>query len=169
MNDQAHKSAAPIPEPPKAPLRLDSETRGLLKRVIRDWVLPRKSELAVAFVLMAALAAVTGFYPRLIKHAFDVLPRAKEELGLLYGVAGMIILATTTRALLMYLTNIKSNGIVMRVTVDMQKAGIAHLLKADYARLTRDAPGELISRLTNDIDRSRLRCRRRLRLRCAML
>jgi subfamily B ATP-binding cassette protein MsbA len=33
----------------------------------------------------------------------------------------------------------------------MQNKAIAHLVGADYARLTRDAPGDLISRLTNDV------------------
>ncbi len=132
-----------------APLTLDGGARTLLRRVLADWVWPRKRDLFVTFILMAGLAAVTGCYPRLIKYAFDVLP--KGELGVMYGIAGLIILATSTRAVLMYLTNVQSNRVVMRITVEMQKAGIAHLLKADYARLTRDAPGELISRLTNDI------------------
>ena len=141
-------------EPDKKPARstqltLDAGARSLLRRVLGDWLAPRKRELALAFLLMAGLAAVTGCYPRLIKYAFDVLP--KGEFGVMYGIAGLIVLATSTRALLMYLTNVQSNRIVMRITVEMQKAGVAHLLRADYARLTRDAPGELISRLTNDI------------------
>ncbi|MEZ5852538.1 MAG: ABC transporter ATP-binding protein [Hyphomicrobiaceae bacterium] len=128
---------------------LDQRTRGLLARVLRDWVLPRRKALAIALVLMAGLAGVTGSYPRLIKYAFDVLP--KGDVGLLYGIAGLIILATTARAVLLYLTTVQTNRIVLRIAVEMQKAGISHLLKADFARLTRDAPGELISRLTNDI------------------
>lgn len=98
---------------------------------------------------MLGLAIVTGCYPRLIKYAFDMLP--KGELSVMYGIAGMIVLATSARALLLYLSTVATNRIVMRITVDMQRAGVAHLLKADFARLTRDAPGELISRLTNDI------------------
>lgn len=98
---------------------------------------------------MLGLAIVTGCYPRLIKYAFDMLP--KGELSVMYGIAGMIVLATSARALLLYLSTVATNRVVMRITVDMQRAGVAHLLKADFARLTRDAPGELISRLTNDI------------------
>ena len=140
----------PADKPPRgAGLRLDRAARGLLMRVLREWVFPRKRPLAVALLLMAALAAVTGFYPNLIKHAFDVLP--KGEVGQLYAIAGMIVLATGARALLMYLTSVQTNRIVLGIAVDMQKRGVAHLLKADYARLTRDAPGDLISRLTNDI------------------
>ncbi|MBS0241686.1 MAG: ABC transporter ATP-binding protein [Proteobacteria bacterium] len=101
------------------------------------------------FLLMVALAAVTGIYPRLIKYAFDVLPQGHLEQ--MYLIAGLIVLATSARAVLLYLTTVTSSRIVLSITVDMQKAAVAHLLKADFARLTRDAPGELISRLTNDV------------------
>ncbi|MEZ5854976.1 MAG: ABC transporter ATP-binding protein [Hyphomicrobiaceae bacterium] len=135
--------------PATAGLVLDSGQRSLLSRIIRDWVLPRWKELSLAFALMTALAAVTGFYPRLIKLAFDELPRG--EVDKMYIVAGGIVLATSIRAILLYLTTVTSSRIVLAITVDMQKAAVAHLLKADFARLTRDAPGELISRLTNDV------------------
>ncbi len=148
MSDASTKPAG------RAQLTLDADARSLLRRVLGDWIFPRKAELVIAFLLMAGLAIVTGCYPRLIKYAFDVLP--KGEIGVMYGIAGLIVLATSTRALLLYFANVQTNRIVMRVTVEMQKAGIAHLLKADYARLTRDAPGELISRLTNDIGQIQL-------------
>ena len=133
----------------KPALKLDAHQRSLLSRVLADWVRPRWPELTGAFVLMAGLAAVTGFYPRLIKYAFDVLPQGQLEQ--MYLIAGMIVLATTARAVLLYLTTVASSRIVLRITVDMQKAAVSHLLKADFARLTRDAPGDLISRLTNDV------------------
>ena len=44
-----------------------------------------------------------------------------------------------------------ANRIVLRIAVDLQRAIFAHLLASDYARLVRDAPGDLVSRLTNDI------------------
>lgn len=133
----------------KPALRLDASARGLLARVLTDWVRPKAKKLTGVFVLMAALAVVTGFYPRLIKYAFDILPEGK--LDQMYFVAGLIVLATSVRAILLYLTTVTSSRIVLAITVDMQKAAVAHLLKADFARLTRDAPGELISRLTNDV------------------
>ena len=39
----------------------------------------------------------------------------------------------------------------MRMTTDMQKAAFAHLIGSDYARLTRETTGHLVSRLTNDL------------------
>ena len=37
------------------------------------------------------------------------------------------------------------------MTTDIQKAAFAHLISADYARLTRETTGHLVSRLTNDL------------------
>ncbi len=145
--DPAQKAASQAAS--QAALRLDSATRDLLWRVLGDWVRPKWRELTGAFLLMAALAVVTGFYPRLIKYAFDVLPEGRMEQ--MYVIAGLIVLATTIRAVLLYLTTVTSSRIVLAITVDMQKAAVAHLLKADFARLTRDGPGDLISRLTNDV------------------
>ncbi len=150
MSEATTTPEAPRPGPkPADALRLDDRTRGLLMRLVRDWVQPRWRELSLAFGLMVGLATVTGLYPQLIKYAFDMLP--KGDFGVMYRIAGLIILATSVRALLLYLSTVATNRIVMRICVDMQRAGVAHLLRADFARLTRDAPGQLISRLTNDI------------------
>ena len=137
------------PDEHRSKLGLDSGTKSLLRRIADEWVWPRRRELLVVLLLMIGLAAVTGSYPRLIKYAFDELP--KGDIGMLYSVAGLIVLATSTRAILMYLTTVTSNRIVLRITTGMQNKAIAHLVGADYARLTRNAPGDLISRLTNDV------------------
>ncbi|MGE0769408.1 MAG: ABC transporter ATP-binding protein [Hyphomicrobiaceae bacterium] len=133
------------------PLTFDAAQRSLLSRLMADWVWPRWRPLAGALLLMAALAAVSACYPALIKYAIDG-PRDGQR-NHMFIIAGLIVLATSARALLLYITTVASNRIVLGITVDMQKAAITHLLKADFARLARDAPGELISRLTNDIDR----------------
>jgi len=132
-------------------LAFDATQRGLLSRILADWIRPRRRALAGAFLLMGGLAVVSGFYPQLIKYAID---GTKEgHLDRMYAIAGLIVLATAARAVLLYLTTVASSRIVLAITVDMQKAAVAHLLRSDFARLTRDAPGELISRLTNDVDR----------------
>ncbi|MGD9801824.1 MAG: ABC transporter ATP-binding protein [Hyphomicrobiaceae bacterium] len=135
----------------RPPLTLDVDKRGLLSRIVSEWIWPRWRPLTVTFALMAALAGVSACYPALVRYAIDGTKEAQIEQ--LYFIAGLIVLATSARAVLLYLTTVASSRIVLGITVDMQKAAIAHLLKSDYARLTRDAPGDLISRLTNDVDR----------------
>ncbi|MGD9828221.1 MAG: ABC transporter ATP-binding protein [Hyphomicrobiaceae bacterium] len=122
---------------------------GLLRRCLAAWIWPRWRALAGALLLMAGLAAATGAYPQIIKHAFDGLSSGRLEM--VWSILVVIVLVTMLRALLLYLTATVTSRIVLRMAVDIQKQVFAHLLQSDYARLARDAPGELVSRLTNDV------------------
>jgi len=138
----AHRKTPPT-------LNLDEHQRGLLKRFMREWVYPRWSELVVALILTALLAAVTGAYPMIIKVSFDML--MKHQTAMLPYVLAAIVGVTMLRSLLLYWQTVETNRIVMRMTTDMQRVGFAHLITSDFARLTRETPGRLVSKLTNDI------------------
>jgi subfamily B ATP-binding cassette protein MsbA len=130
-------------------LTLDAHQRGLLARFCREWIAPRWRELIFALILTGLLAAATGAYPMIIKASFDAL--MKEQQGALPYVLGAIVGTTMLRSLFLYLQTVETNRIVMRLTTNMQKLGFAHLIWSDFARLTRDTPGRLVSKLTNDI------------------
>jgi subfamily B ATP-binding cassette protein MsbA len=140
--------SAPLQPAPRT-LALDEHQRGLLKRFLSDWVYPRWRELIIAMILTALLAAVTGAYPMIIKASFDML--MKDQTGMLPYVLGAIIGATALRSILLYAQTVETNRIVMRLTTDMQRVGFAHLITSDFARLSRETPGRLVSKLTNDI------------------
>ena len=103
----------------------------------------------LAFLITAALAATTGGYPLIIKHAFDSL--SKPGSAALGWVVAAIIGVTTIRSILLYLHQVMTTGLVFRLVTDIQKHAFAHLVRADYARLTRETTGNLVSRLTNDL------------------
>lgn len=128
---------------------LDVRAQHLLRRFLNDWVWPRRRELAATFLLTGLLAAVTAGYPMIIKHSFDALTGGRIEV--LPLVLAAIVGMTLLRSVLMYLQTVATNRIVMRLTTDIQKAGFEHLIRADFARLTRETPGRLVSRLTNDV------------------
>ncbi len=143
-------TSAPTAAPKRASrLTLDAHQRGLLKRFGRDWIAPRWRELVFALMLTGLLAAATGAYPMIIKASFDAL--MKEQQGALFYVLGAIVGVTMMRSLFLYLQTVETNRIVMRLTTDMQRRAFAHLIWSDFARLTRDTPGRLVSKLTNDI------------------
>lgn len=127
----------------------DAESRALLNRFLGEWVLPRWRELIGALILTACLAAVTGGYPMIIKLSFDTL-MSNDGVGVEW-VLGGIIAITMARSIFLYLQTVATNGIVQRMATDLQKHAFTHLISADLARLTRDTPGRLVSRLTNDI------------------
>lgn len=103
-----------------------------------------------ALLLMACLAAVTGGYPMIIKASFDTL-MADEGTNLLL-VLGAIITVTMLRSIFLYLQTVATQRIVTRMSTDIQMHAFTHLINADFARLTRETPGRLLSRLTNDIN-----------------
>ena len=147
--------ATPQPAPParkeRTRLRLDDASRVLLDRFLGDWVWPRWRELATTLVLTACLAAATGAYPTVIKLSFDTLMAGKQGGSVLWLVLAAIVGITFLRATFLYLQAVATNRFVFRITTDMQKQAFAHLIAADFARLSRDTPGRLVSKLTNDV------------------
>lgn len=128
---------------------LDVRARHLLSRFLTDWVWPRRRQLVGTFLLTGLLAAVTAAYPMIIKHSFDALTGGRIDM--LPWVLAAIVGMTLLRSLLLYLQTVATSRIVTRLTTDIQKAGFEHLIRADFARLTRETPGRLVSRLTNDV------------------
>ena len=145
------KAAPDTPVPAGRPRRLslDAASRALLGRFLADWVWPRWRELVGALVLTGLLAAATGGYPMIIKLSFDTLLGGTTDA--LPWVLAAIVGITAARSLFLYLQTVATNRIVLRMTTDMQKAAFAHLVGADLARLSRETPGRLMSRLTNDV------------------
>ena len=133
----------------KKSLALDKHSRVLLSRFINDWLRPRWRPLLVALALTGGLALATGAYPMVIKFSFDNL--LAGDVGWLPWVLVTIITITLARSVLLYFQTVETQRIGLRLAADMQSATFNHLMHADYARLTRDTPGRLMSKITNDI------------------
>lgn len=128
---------------------LDAHSRRLLARFLSEWMWPRWRELVVALLLTGGLALATGAYPMVIKFSFDSL--LGGDVSWLPWVLAGIITITLARSVFLYLQTVATQRIVLRQTADMQSVTFRHLIDADYARLTRDTPGRMMSKLTNDI------------------
>ena len=124
----------------------------LLKRFWRDWLAPHWREISVSLVLMAFVAATTGVYPELVREAINAFGTVKPAFGTVAFVMFEIVGITSLRALFLYLQAVATNRTVNRIGLDLQKAGYAHLLAADFERIGRETAGHLVSRLTNDIN-----------------
>jgi subfamily B ATP-binding cassette protein MsbA len=129
--------------------RFDARARSVLRRFLEDWLWPRRNHVASAFLITAGLAATTGGYPLIIKHAFDSL--SKPGAATLGWVVAAIIGVTMVRSVFLYFHQVLTTGLVFRLVTDIQKHAFAHLVRADFARLTRETTGNLVSRLTNDL------------------
>ncbi len=142
------KTQSPVREKP-ARRALDGHAIALLRRFFNDWVVPHRQLLALALLLSFLLAAVTPLYPYIVRLSFDTLMAGETQwLG---AVLAAIVLAPTLRAILLYLQTVATNRLVTRITTDIQQRSFRHLVNADFARLTRERPGDFVSRLTNDV------------------
>jgi subfamily B ATP-binding cassette protein MsbA len=158
----ARPSRNQVTEPPAtahprhAKLGVDGRARDVLVRFFKDWVWPRRRQVALSMLVATGLAIATSGYSFVIKYAFDTL--GAGQFGSISLVLVSIVVITLLRALFLHLHAIVSNRILARMTIDLQKRGFAQLIEADYARLSRESTGKLVSRLTNDIFYIQLGC-----------
>ncbi|WP_298956636.1 ABC transporter ATP-binding protein [uncultured Methylobacterium sp.] len=128
--------------------RIRGDTLPLLRRLWRDWLRPHAATLAVVLVLIAVVGASTGFYPTLIKAAFDAF-EAKDAAALAYAPV-LVIAVTSVRGFALFAQTVLTNRVVTRVEADMQAALYAHMIDADLAQLDRESPASLTQRFTTD-------------------
>ena len=128
----------------------EQDTRQIIKRLWRDWVAPYKARIAFALLLMVIVAATSSAYPALISEVFNRLQ--DEDFASLYFVPFAIIALSLIRAISMYLQVLTVNKLALRVTTDIQKKMITHLIDADLGWLTAEPAGSFISRIMNDLN-----------------
>ena len=123
-----------------AKLAFDERARGVLRRFISDWIWPARAQGCPGFALHGRpWPPARGGYPLIIKHSFDSL--MKPDSGVLPLVLTAVVVVTALRGLFLYLHQVTTMRIVLRMVTDIQKAAFAHLVSADYARITRETTG----------------------------
>jgi subfamily B ATP-binding cassette protein MsbA len=125
-------------------------TGRLFARLWREHVSHYKGEIALLVPVLAAVALAAVSYAGVLKFATDAINAG--DLNGVYFWAVIAVVATAVRALAMWLQAVMSQGIALEVLRDLQGAMFAKLMRVDFARFGREAPGRLISRFTNDIN-----------------
>ena len=147
-NVQADIHAAPHRSPPGR--GLDATTRALALRVWTLWMRPQWKRIAIAFVLMALVAATTGAYPLIIQRTFDML--SAGDPAILYVIPPLVIGVVAAKSLSLYFQTVVTSSVVYRVLQHMQTAMFDRLLTADLARINKEATGRYLSRFTHDMN-----------------
>lgn len=126
----------------------------LLKRLLRSYLAPHRGELAVAVLLMIAASITTSGKAVLIRYIFDDI-FASRNAGLILPIAGLVFLVFLLGGFAAYGSSILLNRIGQGVVTDIQRDSLSHLIEADLAFFHDHSAGELISRLTNDVEEMR--------------
>ncbi|WP_300532265.1 ABC transporter ATP-binding protein [Maricaulis sp.] len=124
-------------------------TFALGRRLWRDWIAKRPALLVLALSLSVVTAGAAASYAGLIAWTFNLLEERSADF---FPLAPIIIIALASlRATSLYAQTVQTNNIALHVMQDMQNAMFSKLVHADFARLSREPVGGLVSRFTNDI------------------
>ncbi len=126
----------------------------LLTRLVRTYLLPHGGQLVLALLFMGVAAATTSGKAVLIRHIFDDIFTARRP-ELILPVAAIVFAIFLAGGLAAYGSSVILNRIGQSVVTDIQRDSLAHLVEADIAFFHEHPAGELISRLTTDIDEMR--------------
>ncbi len=131
-----------------------SHSLALLKRLLRTYLAPHRGQLAVAVVLMVAASIATSGKALLIRYIFDEIFASKQE-AWIWPLAAVVFLVFLLGGLAAYGSSIILNRIGQGVVTDIQRDSLSHLIDTDIAFFHEHPAGELISRLTNDVEEMR--------------
>ncbi len=121
----------------------------MMRRLWSEHVRNYLPQLFLAFALISLLAAITGAYPVIIKYSYDML--ASGNTSFLWAILLAVVLVTGVKGLVDYLQSVLTTRISINLGLDMQKRLFAHMLQSDFERLTREPPGQLLSRIAGDL------------------
>ena len=131
-----------------------SNSFALLKRLLRTYLAPHRKELAIAVLLMVVASVTTSGKALLIRYIFDEI-FAKKQAEWILPLAGVVFVVFLLGGLAAYGSSIILNRIGQGVVTDIQRDSLSHLIDADLAFFHEHPAGELISRLTNDVEEMR--------------
>lgn len=122
----------------------------LLLRLWRDYVRRYKADLILLAPILAGVSLIGVGYGWILKEAGDRLQA--DDFSVTAWAPIAIILAALVRGGLTWLQAVISQGVGQKVLRDLQGAMFAKLVRADFARYGRENSGQMVSRLTNDVN-----------------
>ncbi len=142
--------AEPSPEQAVAPQKDADPDRALLTRLWRDYLVPQRGRLILAFVYMAIYAAATAAYLFVVQTVIDA--GADTSVGdyarlILPFIIGIPLISAATN----YLQRVATNSISLNAVAAMQQDMFDAALNVDLATLSREPTGTLISRFVSDV------------------
>ncbi|MEM7124910.1 MAG: ABC transporter ATP-binding protein [Chloroflexota bacterium] len=124
---------------------------GALFHLLGSVLWPYKRWMGMALVLMIVVAGLNVVPPYLLQQAIDG-PLANGEIGPLWRIAALYGLTAIGIYVITYAYTYFLQQAGQRALADLRVRLFNHLLNHDYAFLSKTSTGELVARLTNDID-----------------
>ncbi|MBY0565323.1 MAG: ABC transporter ATP-binding protein/permease [Hyphomonadaceae bacterium] len=122
----------------------------LFGRLWRQYIARYAGDFTLIAPALALVAAAGVSYAFILKYTTDGLIAGDARVLLYAPVA--VVAAAGLRAFAMWAQAVTTQELALKVLRDLQSAMFAKLMAVDFARFSREEPGRLVSRFTNDIN-----------------
>jgi subfamily B ATP-binding cassette protein MsbA len=120
----------------------------LLIRLWREHIRRQWGRLVLIGLLTALTAGAQAAYPVVIDRAIEMFQRRDSRI--LYQVPVLVVIVTSFKAVTWYFQGVMIQRSVLDVVRGLQRRMFAVLVRADLARVEREAPAVLATRFTTD-------------------
>jgi ATP-binding cassette subfamily B protein len=127
----------------------------IARQRLLPWIRPYRSSLAAGLGCVIAAAAVANAIPGLLRRAIDELSTPVEH-GALGRVAAVMLVTALVAGIFRFGMRELLNSISRRIETDLRRDLFSHLLTLDAAWYARHRTGDLMARLTNDLQAVRM-------------
>ena len=125
-----------------------------LKRLL-PYYTPHRAELIMGLALVIGSTAVTAIIPWFLRSAIDDLGSGAPAIRI-WRTAGNIVAVATFAAFLRYAMREILNGVSRRIEYDLRNDLFSHLIALDTDWFASHRTGDLMARLTNDLNAVRM-------------
>ena len=129
-------------------------TRVALRRLI-PYFKPYRKGLFLGLLFVVAASAAANAVPTLIRRAIDTMERVPNN-GDLWPIAAVMLVTAAVAGLFRFGMRELLNGISRRIETDLRRDVFSQLLLLDAAWFARMRTGDLMARLTNDVQAVRM-------------
>jgi subfamily B ATP-binding cassette protein MsbA len=128
----------------------------LLKPLITKYTSPYLGQLGIALLFMLIAALATAAFAKLLQPVLDKAMIGVQDnpdtVHVIFPLGAMIFSAFIVKGVATYLHTIKMNKISQSVVADIQNDVFAHFMTLDLKFFHKYPSGELVSRVTNDVN-----------------
>lgn len=138
----------------KQKLKLSAQTYPLVRRVVQQYVRRHIWRLLAAVVCMLGVAGATASMAQVMEPLTNEVFDNRDK-DMVYTLAVMIVIIFTVKGFAAFGQGVLMSYVGNRVVADLQQDLFRKLISMDLAYYNDNAPGAMISRFTNDVQRVR--------------
>lgn len=140
----------------KQPKQESKSAAAIMIPLVKKYMKPYTGQVALAMLFMLMAAGATAVFAKLLQPVLDKamigVQNDPTTVNVILPLGVMIFLSFVVRGIATYLQNIKMNKISQSIVADIQNDVFSHFMTLDLKFFHKYPSGELVSRVTNDVN-----------------